>query len=84
MDRFYDVSLEEQETIINIDYYKKQVLIYTSRKVVYDRIVKKLGDPFKIYYSKGQISGANWIIPFKNKKNITSILSRPILIGDMK
>lgn len=84
MNSFYKTTLEEQETILNIDYYGKKVHLYTSQKVVYERIVKKIGAPTKIFYTKGEISGANWEIPFENKKQITQILSRPTLIGQRK
>ena len=83
-DKFYDTNYDEQESIINIDYCKKQFYLYTSRKAVYDRIVKKLGNPTNKYYTNKKISSASWIIPFTDKKSITTILSRPILIGNMK
>ena len=84
MSNFYNVVLEEQETIINIDYADRKVITYTCQKFVYNRLVKKIGKPTKIYYTKKKISGASWIIPFEDKKNITKILSRPILIGQRK
>ncbi len=83
-DKFYNTDYDEQETIINIDYYKKEVSLYTSRKAVHERIIKKIGKPTKQYYTDKKISGANWIIPFSDKKSITSILSRPTLIGSIK
>lgn len=83
-DKFYNTDYEEQESIINIDYCKKQLYLYTSRRTVYERIVKKLGNPTTKYYTNKKISGANWIIPFSDKKSITTILSRPTLIGNMK
>ena len=82
--KFYNTDYEEQESIINIDYSKKEICLYTNRKAVYERIIKKIGKPTKEYYTQNKISGASWIIPFENKKVITSILSRPILIGNMK
>lgn len=82
--KFYNTEYEEQESLINIDYCKKQLCLYTNRKAVYDRIIKKLGNPTIKYYTDKKISSAIWYIPFKSKKDITSILSRPILIGNMK
>ena len=83
-EKFYNTEYEEQKTIINIDYSKKEIALYTSRKIVYERIYKRLGKPTKKYYTKNKISGAVWIIPFEDKKSIRAILSRPILIGSMK
>ena len=82
--KFYNTDYEEQETIINIDYFKSELSLYTSRKNVYNRILDKLGEPTKKYYTDKNISGAKWNISFSNKKDITSILSRPLLIGNMK
>ncbi len=84
MDKFYKTSLEEQETIINIDYFASKVNLYTCQKNVYARIVKKIGKPSKTYYTDKKISGARWQIPFEDKKSITQILSRPTLIGQKK
>lgn len=82
--KFYNTDYEEQESIINIDYSKKQLYLYSNRKAVCDRIISKIGEPTKKYYSNNKISGVSWIIPFENKKAITAVLSRPTLIGNMK
>lgn len=84
MDSFYNTDIEEQETNINIDYFESSVKVYTSRKAIYERLYKKIGEPKEIYYTKKKITGAKWIIPFSNKKTISSLLSRPTLIGNMK
>lgn len=84
MKNFYNTIYEEQETQINIDYSNSVLDIYTSRKITYNRLENKLGKPNKIYYIENKISGGRWIIPFSDKKNLTSILSRPLLIGNIK
>lgn len=84
MKNFYNTVPEEQETIINIDYAGSKVVLYTSKKSIYDRIFKKIGTPTKEHYINKKLSSANWEIPFSNKKNITAILSRPTLIGNIK
>lgn len=80
----YNTSLEEQETQVNIDYYKRNTQVYTSNKTIYKRIQNKIGEPNKIHTINGKITGGFWIIPFSYKKNLTSILSRPLLIGNRK
>lgn len=82
--KFYNTNPEEQETVINIDYYESKVNIYTSKKSIYERVLRKIGKPTKVYYLNKTICGANWTIPFSDKKSITSILSRPTLIGNIK
>ena len=84
MNKFYNTNLEEQETIINIDYSKSNVNIYTCQRAVYERLLKKLGQPYKLFYTNKKISGASWKIAFENKRIITQILSRPTLIGQRK
>jgi len=84
MNEFYNTNIEEQETILNIDHFTKELHVYTCRKSVYRRLEKKLGQPQKTYYIKGQITGGKWVVPFNEKKAITSILSRPLLIGQVK
>lgn len=79
-----EINYEEQETQINIDYSGGVISIYTSRKMTYNKIKSKLGEPSNIYYLKKGISGASWKIPFSEKRKITTILSRPLLIGSVK
>lgn len=81
MAQFANTSSDEQETIINIDYSSSIVYVYTSQRTVYQRLVKKLGQPQNIGYIKNKIVSGSWNIPFKDKKIITQILSRPTLIG---
>ena len=35
--------LKEQETLINIDYFERTIKIYTNRKSVADRLIRKIG-----------------------------------------
>ena len=84
MEKFYNTLPEEQETIINIDYFESKIIVYTCQKSVYERLLNRLGNPTHKYYTKEKISGAKWEIPFKEKKSITQVLSRPILIGQRK
>ena len=53
--KFYDTSLEEQETNINIDYLTKEAHLYTSRKTIYNRYKKTLGEPTQTYYTNKKI-----------------------------
>lgn len=76
--------IQEQETQINIDYAERQVQLYTSKKSIYERMTKQIGEAAKIYYIHGKISGAEWIIPYADKEKLRKVLSRPILIGKME
>ena len=82
--KYYKTQLEEQESLINIDYFAKQVRVYSCRKSVLERLYKKLGEPTKTYYIKKEITGAYWDINFEDKKKISTAFSRPLLIGQMK
>lgn len=80
---FYLTDLKEQETIVNIDYYERIIFVYTCRKSVAERLKGKFGEPQKTYYTNNQISGVRYEIPFNMRKEISQILSRPLLIGNM-
>lgn len=81
---FENAMPEEQETSIIIDYYESTLKIYTSRKITYTRLYNKLGEPTREYYQNKKLTGATWCIPFSEKKKLTSVLSRPLLIGNIK
>jgi hypothetical protein len=36
--KYYNTIPEEQETVINIDYYERELIIYSSRKSVIQRL----------------------------------------------
>lgn len=76
--------IQEQETQINIDYAERQVQLYTSKKSIYERMSKQIGQAEKIYYIQGKVSGARWIVKFADKEKLRKVLSRPILIGKME
>lgn len=81
MSKFYNTPLEEQETNIYIDHLMKEVSCYTSRYAVYNRLIKKLGEPKKTYYMEGKVCGAKWSVPFSDKKRVKTMLSMTIVIG---
>lgn len=83
MPSFYNTNPKEQETVINVDYYKREVICYTNRKVQIEKLIKKLGEPTKFDYVNKKISGAFWHIPFDNKTALRIIFSRPNLIGSL-
>lgn len=64
------VSLEEQETTINVDYFSKTVSAFTSKKSVYDKWCDCLGEPTEIATEKGRIVGGTWRISAEDR-NIT-------------
>lgn len=82
--KFYNTSIEEQETQINLDYYSKTLNVYSSRKSVIQRLYTKLGEPTREYYINKALTGASWNINFSDKKKINIALSRPLLIAQMK
>lgn len=81
--RYYNTIPEEQETTINIDYYKKELVIYTSRRMQIERLMKKLGEPSRTYLVQNKVSGCRWNIPLNDTKSTSKVLSRPTLIGTL-
>lgn len=77
------VPREEQETVINIDYFEKQITVYTSRKSVADRLIKKIGKPTKIYTNCGKV----YAIDYKKSlfdKDIAKFFSKGLLVGTFR
>lgn len=84
MRKFFNTDIEEQETLIHVDYFSKIITLYTSSELIYSRYLEKLGEPSKIYYIKNKISGASWKVPFDDKKRSGYIFSRPSIVGKKK
>lgn len=82
--KLYNTDFEEQETIVHIDYARSQIQLYSCRKTVIKKLKKKIGEPNRIYTIRNQVSGASWTLDFEDKRKITSVLSRPTLIGSVK
>lgn len=82
MNKFINISTEEQETTINIDYMSKSITAYTNRKTIFYRWLKRLGEPTQIYYIKDKITGAKWVLSFSDNR-IKSVFSKTILIGGL-
>lgn len=78
--QFANIPMEEQETIINIDYLKKYIKISTSRKIVFKKLLSLLGTPIEINTIRGKISDGLWIIPFENRNIIKKVLTLSKLI----
>ena len=55
------IPRDEQETIINVDYYEKKMTFYTTRKAVAQRLKKKVGEPTSIDKMNGRISGVTYV-----------------------
>ena len=74
---------DEQETLINIDYYEKTINVYTSRKQVGERLKKKIGEPTNIYTTNNKI----YAVGYKRNlcdKDVVKFLSKTLLIGNFK
>lgn len=84
MEKFALNDVQEQETHFLIDYYEGQVKLYTTRKQVYERLLKKIGEPTITDKIKNEIVSATWVIPFSDKVKISKTLSRPLLIGNLR
>lgn len=54
------VPLDEQETIVNIDYYEKTINVYTSRKSVAERLMRKIGKPSRVFETNGYVQAVEY------------------------
>lgn len=80
---YYNNTAKEQETIINIDYCKAIVHIYTSRKNTCEKLKRILKEPKEIIKTQGEISGMKWEIPFSDSR-VSKILIKKNTIGNIK
>ena len=81
--KWQKIDRNEQESILLLDYEQKEINFYTSREAVYKRILKILGNPTKTFYTKGLITGVNWILSFDDKKT-SKLFSKKLLIRKFK
>ena len=78
--KWHIIPVDEQETLINIDYCEKFVKVWTSRGVVGKKIIKKIGKPDSLNTINGVTSDAEWVIPFNERKRIIKVLSIGVLL----
>lgn len=77
------IDRDEQETVINIDYYEKTLSLYTSRKSVAQRLKKKVGEPTKVDMTNGKISGVTYVRNLHDD-DIKQFLSISSLVGGFR
>ena len=75
--------LDEQECLINVDYYEKKITVYTNRKSVGIRLQRKLGEPTKIYEHDGKISAVEYTRNLFDK-DVAKFFSKMLIIGNFK
>lgn len=81
--KWENIPMEEQETIMNIDYYEKTITIYTSRKSVSERLERKIGEPYKVNTNGEKITS----VEYKGKlsdKQINKYFSKMLLVGTFR
>ena len=74
------VPRDEQETIINIDYYEKTITVYTSRKQVAERLKRKIGEPTRLYTSENRV----YAVDYKRNlfdKDVSKFFSKMLMVG---
>lgn len=77
------VPVDEQETIINIDYFDKTISVYTTKQSIANRLKKRLGEPDNIDKTNGNISGVNYVRKLSDN-NVRKMLSMSVLIGGFR
>lgn len=77
------VPRDEQETIINVDYYEKTISVYTTRKQTAERLYKKIGEPTKTDLHDGCISGVTYTRNLFDK-DVAKFFSKGLIIGTFR
>lgn len=78
--KWISISIDEQETLINLDYFEKVLTVYTTNQATSKRIEKKIGEPTKEDFTEGKISSTTWKIPFQDREKAKKVLSLGSLI----
>lgn len=81
MGKWESISIDEKETIVNIDYYDKKFNFYTTNQATGNRLSKRIGTPTKIQTNEGKIFSMEWQIPFGERERIKKALSINVLIS---
>ena len=69
------IITEEKESILNFDDFAEILHCYTRNQATGNKIKKKIGEPTKTDYIKGQIFSMTWDIPFSDRERIRQVLS---------
>lgn len=69
------IPIDEQETIINFDYFEHQMKLYTSNQPTAKRLQKRIGESTETFFTNGKISGKSWTIAFDERETIKKAIS---------
>lgn len=76
-------SLDEQESLIHIDYFKKKISVYTNRKSVGVRLERKLGEPSRTFVKFGKIDAVEYTRNLWDK-DVAKFFSKILIIGNFQ
>lgn len=77
------IPRDEQETIVEIDYYEKKIDLYTTRKSVAKRLEKKIGKPDDVSMIDNKIASVTYRRNLFDK-DIKAFLSVSTLVGGFR
>ena len=73
--KWASIITEEKESILNFDDFGEILHCYTRNQATGNKIKKKIGEPTKTDYIKGQIFSMTWDIPYSDRERIKQVLS---------
>lgn len=80
MRKFFNIPIEEKETLIHFDYFNKKMNIYTTRVASMKRLEKDVGKADTLAKILEEIASMEWSISFDNRKILKKALSLRNLI----
>lgn len=81
--KYFNTSLEEQETLVNILYNEQKVRLYSNKVEIIQNLITQIGQPTKKYEkSKTYWSGASWDIDFTDFDKLKVILNKDAFLDD--
>lgn len=78
-----NIPRDEQETVMNIDYCEKTINVYTTRKQVGERLIKKIGQPTRILKNGNKIYAVEYTRSLYDA-DVRHFFSKTLLIGAFK
>ena len=82
--KWQKIPTNEKEVIIYLDSEDYTLNIYTAKASVYNRLLKKIGEPTKMGINNNLIYNAEWILDANDREKAAKILSITTILNNPK
>lgn len=78
---YKEPNITEEETVINVLYWKEVISIYTTNVELQKQLLRILGNPTKEDVRGRSIVASRWDIPMSEKNKISQVLLKANILG---